>query len=183
MINYMGVEIELARLKAEKLVLPCPSSMTGNLLLPGRVERSSTWGGWGGAGIKSLTHGSAAYPLQSTVRLTQPEQSLTSTGQPRQFGGHDQPVQPATEASGMTWVTRSRMSFTDPLFVNRSTNSTTVSGLVPPSTLPALSVVPSANPLLSMNPPVCRRGKAPPIDEFTAQDNRVTLDDWLPILE
>ena len=121
--------------------------------------------------------------MTSTGRLAQLKQSLTSTGQPRQFGEHDQPVQPATEASGMTWVTGSRMSFTDPLFVNRSTISTTVSGLVPPSTLPAPSVEPSADPLLSMNPPVYRRGKAPPIDEFTAQDNCVTLDDWLPILK
>ena len=29
----------------------------------------------------------------------------------------------------------------------------------------------------------CRRGKAPPIDEFTGEDRRITFDDWLPILE
>ena len=29
----------------------------------------------------------------------------------------------------------------------------------------------------------CRRGKAPPIDEFTGEDSRITFDDWLPILE
>ena len=28
-----------------------------------------------------------------------------------------------------------------------------------------------------------RRGKAPPIDEFTAEDRHITFDDWLPILE
>ena len=28
-----------------------------------------------------------------------------------------------------------------------------------------------------------RRGKAPPIDEFTGEDRRITFDDWLPILE
>ena len=171
-----GVEIELARLKAEKLVLPCPSGMS----LPVKLEQPSSGGG---AGIKLLSHGSAAYPLQSTVGLTQPEQSISSTRQPRQFYGIQQSVQPAMRTSGMTGVTSSCMSFTDPLIVNRSTISTAVSGLVPPSTLPAPSVVPSVNPLLNMNPAVCRRGKAPPIDEFTAQDNRVTLDDWLPILE
>ena len=26
-------------------------------------------------------------------------------------------------------------------------------------------------------------GKAPPIDEFTAEDSRTTSDDWIPILE
>ena len=26
-------------------------------------------------------------------------------------------------------------------------------------------------------------GKAPPIDEFTGEDRRITFDDWLPILE
>jgi len=26
-------------------------------------------------------------------------------------------------------------------------------------------------------------GKAPPIDEFTAEDRHITFDDWLPILE
>ena len=29
----------------------------------------------------------------------------------------------------------------------------------------------------------CRHGKAPPIDEFTGEDRRITSDDWLPILE
>ena len=29
----------------------------------------------------------------------------------------------------------------------------------------------------------CRRGKAPPIDEFTGEDSWITFDDWLPILE
>ena len=28
-----------------------------------------------------------------------------------------------------------------------------------------------------------RRGKAPPIDPYTAEDVRITFDDWLPILE
>ena len=28
-----------------------------------------------------------------------------------------------------------------------------------------------------------RRGKAPPIDLFTAEDIRITFDNWLPILE
>ena len=28
-----------------------------------------------------------------------------------------------------------------------------------------------------------RRGKAPPIDPFTAEDIGITFDDWLPILE
>ena len=28
-----------------------------------------------------------------------------------------------------------------------------------------------------------QRGKAPPIDPFTAEDIRITFDDWLPILE
>ena len=29
----------------------------------------------------------------------------------------------------------------------------------------------------------CHRGKAPPIEEFTSEDNQITFDDWLPILE
>ena len=43
-----------------------------------------------------------------------------------------------------------------------------------------------SNPFLTPvrdNQSQCRRGKAPPIDEFTGEDNRVTFDDWLPILE
>jgi len=43
-----------------------------------------------------------------------------------------------------------------------------------------------SNPFLAPvrdNQSQCRRGKAPPIDEFTGEDSQVTFDDWLPILE
>ena len=50
------------------------------------------------------------------------------------------------------------------------------------------SVVSSYPPLLSRAPAVStplvqRRGKAPPIDPFTADDPEITFDDWLPTLE
>lgn len=31
--------------------------------------------------------------------------------------------------------------------------------------------------------PTQRRGKAPPIDPFTGEDNETRFDDWLPTLE
>ena len=37
-------------------------------------------------------------------------------------------------------------------------------------------------PVVTM-PPTQRRGKAQPVDSFTAEDPEVRFDDWLPILE
>ena len=49
-------------------------------------------------------------------------------------------------------------------------------------TIPAANSVMSTTPVVTM-PPTQRRGKAPPVDSFTAEDPEVRFDDWLPTLE
>ena len=73
-----------------------------------------------------------------------------------------------------------------PFLVTAAVRSTT-SQAPGPMSLPT-SVVSSFPPLLSRAPAVStplvqRRGKAPLVDPFTADDPEITFDDWLPTLE
>jgi len=81
---------------------------------------------------------------------------------------------------GVTWVTNPCMTLTDPLISNRSIPSVGITSQVTSTCLPTDPYLQYEN-----NPLIHRRGKAPPIDEFTAEDrhNIITFDDWLPILE
>ena len=45
------------------------------------------------------------------------------------------------------------------------------------------TVVRVAPPVPLTEPPVQRRGKAPPIDSFTGEDSEIRFDDWIPTLE
>ena len=69
------------------------------------------------------------------------------------------------------------MTLTDPLIPNKSITCTGASSHMTPTCLPMVLY------LQLDNNPLIRHGKAPPIDEFTAEDSCVTLDDCLLILE
>ena len=66
-------------------------------------------------------------------------------------------------------VTNLSASLSDMVFVSRSISSV---GTVDQGKLPA-----------DGHAYIPRCGKAPPIDPFTAEDIRITFDEWLPILE
>ena len=71
-------------------------------------------------------------------------------------------------------VTNVSTSLTSAPFISRPINS---AGTAATRTF-TVTAAPGGN-----NQSQCRRGKAPPIDEFTGEDSRITFDDWLPILE
>ena len=71
-------------------------------------------------------------------------------------------------------VTNVSTSLTSAPFISRPVNS---AGTAATGTF-TVTAAPGGN-----NQSQCRRGKAPPIDEFTGKDSWITFDDWLPILE
>ena len=72
--------------------------------------------------------------------------------------------------------------------VLNQTDMSRISSIILPQLGEQVTTVTTAlsNPFLAPvrnNQSQCRCGKAPPIDEFTREDSRVTFDDWLPTLE
>ena len=168
-------EMELARLKIEKLSGKLPvlqetgaSGLSDIVLVPSDTRTPTCKSDVVNMGLQ--THGSAASLLLPNTGVASSQQS--TAGQCYELG---QPT--IARNTGVTWVTNSCMSFTHPLIPNRSITSTGASRHVTSTCLPTPTTQ------LDNNPPMCRRGKAPPIDEFTAEDRCITFDDWLPILE
>ena len=118
--------------------------------------------------------------MQSTSKLSTNSQQHTGrylyqyTVQPTQWQPHGLfgPVGPSN-SSGMNLVTNPYVSLSNTLFYSRPISSigTTSSGF------------PTVTLLLGHCQVQRRRGKAPPIDEFTAEDSQITIDDWILILE
>jgi len=61
------------------------------------------------------------------------------------------------------------MSLSDVLYVGRPISST--------------GIAVGNKPIVENQACVPCRGKAPPVDSFTAEDGKITFDDWLPTLE
>ena len=78
-----------------------------------------------------------------------------------------------TSSSRMDVVTNPYVSLFNTLFYSKPITSinTTSSGF------------PTATPVLGHYQMQHRRGKAPPVDEFTAEDSRTRFDDWIPTLK
>ena len=120
--------------------------------------------------------------MQSTSKLSTNSQQHTggylhqSTVQPTQWQSLElfESVGPST-SSGMNVVTNPYVSLSNTSFYSRPISfiGTTSSGF------------PTVTPLLGHCQVQQRCGKAPPIslDEFTTEDSRITIGDWIPILE
>ena len=100
-----------------------------------------------------------AQPLMTTHILTPSHEGQTATTKPTEI----------SQVQADQQVTNVSTSLSDTLFVSRPISSI---GMV-------------NNGRLTAEGHTCnsRRGKAPPIDAFTAQDIGITFDDWLPTLE
>jgi len=170
--------MKLARLKVEKLSgkLPDPqvtgaSGLSDTVLVPPNARKFACKGDVVNVGVQS--HAGAAktfYPNARTASL----QPCTTV----QFYGLSQPIN--TRDRGVTWVTNTGTTFTNPLIPNRSITSTNTSGHV---TSTCLQIPTTTCLKLDSSPLMHHHGKAPPIDEFMAEDKTITFDDWLPIPE
>ena len=119
----------------------------------------------------------------TTITNTSPGVVTSSTTNPFQGRGETQVVNTAKDPQSLEvndqslilqnqsnqQVTNLSTSLSDMLYVSRPISS--------------VGTVDQGKPTLDGHAYIPRRGKAPPIDPFTAEDIRITFDDWLPILE
>ena len=116
------------------------------------------------------SHGGDTRTFYSNARMASLQPRTTE-----QLHGLSQPIN--AQDTGVTWVTNTCMTLTDP---NRSITSTGTSSYVTSTCLqtPTITYL-----KFDGSPLIHRRGKVAPIDELTAEDKTVTSDDRLPILE
>jgi len=114
------------------------------------------------------SHGSAARLFHSN--------SISQQSTTEQLRGVSQLMN--AQGTGVTWVINlcTCVTLTDPL-ASQIPSIGTSSQL----TSTCLPMIPHLQ--LDSNPLMHQRGKAPPINKFTAEDKCITFDDWLPILE